>query len=112
MSTDTLPAPMSIPSIQISMQNKWRILKSDCPFLYSAELFNPVLILHTINVLLSLLQPNETLDLMFDTRITAHLDMHADDNLCRAFTVLMVALQLAIYRPGLDDGQASAEYCG
>jgi hypothetical protein len=108
MSADKVPTSTSTSSLQ----NKWRTLRSDCPFLYSAVLCNPVLILHAINGVLSLLQPNSMCDAMFDTWISAHLDMHADDNLCRAFTVLMVALQLAIYRPGLDDGETSAEYCG
>lgn len=93
------------------LQHHWQSVRDGCPFLYSAVLCNPVLIIHTINGLLSILQPNDTSNPIFDTYINAHFDVHSHDNFCRAFAILMVGVQLAIYRPGFEDTEPGKE-CG
>ncbi|EXJ65639.1 uncharacterized protein A1O5_11166 [Cladophialophora psammophila CBS 110553] len=60
-------------------------------------LCNPVLVLHLINGLLSFLYPAATHNAIFDTSVQPHLDAHAQDGLCRLFTLFMVALQSALY---------------
>ncbi|KIV80880.1 hypothetical protein PV11_08347 [Exophiala sideris] len=92
------------------MQKNWQAVMDDCPFFsYSAVLSNPVLILHAMNCFLSCLPTSDVKTSIFETWITAHFDVHADDKLCRAFTVIVVALQLAIYYPKLDNAQNNAD---
>ncbi|EXJ89694.1 hypothetical protein A1O3_02761 [Capronia epimyces CBS 606.96] len=88
----------------LMLQDKWRLIKENCRLLYPMVFCNPVLILHFVNGLLSFLQPNTVYDPTFDTWINPHLDVHADDEICKVFTVLVVVLQLAVYRPSLDNG--------
>lgn len=95
-----------------TLQNKWQYVKDDCPFLSLAVLSNPVFVLHIANGILSILRPNSIKNSMFDTWIIPHLDVHADDEACRLFTIVMVLLQLVIYRPDLNSSEPNWEEQG
>jgi hypothetical protein len=62
-----------------------------------------------MNGLLSFLHPDAVSSPIFNTWVDAHLDVHADENFARAFTVLMVAVQLAAYRSIRDYVKSSQE---
>ncbi|OQV04788.1 hypothetical protein CLAIMM_09620, partial [Cladophialophora immunda] len=93
-------------------RSAWRILQQNPSLLYTMIFCNPVLVLHVINGFLSFLYPTATHDSIFDTSVRPHLDAHAQDGLCRLFTLFMVALQSALYSsqaarittPRLSDG--------
>ncbi|OAP59623.1 hypothetical protein AYL99_06921 [Fonsecaea erecta] len=75
----------------------WRVLQQNPSLLYTMIFCNPVLVLHCINGFLSFLYPTAAHDSMFVTSVQPHLDAHAQDGLCRLFTLFMVALQSALY---------------
>lgn len=79
-----------------------------CLLLYPMVVFNPVLLLHLVNGLLSFLQPDAMCNQTFDTWVKPHLDVHANDEFCKIFTVLVVVLQLVIYRPIIDNGEKTS----
>ncbi|KIX97139.1 uncharacterized protein Z520_07253 [Fonsecaea multimorphosa CBS 102226] len=84
------------PSVR-DTRSAWRLLQENPSFLYTMILCNPVLVLHSINGLLSFLYPAAAHDSIFDTLIQPHVDAHAQDGLCHLFTLFMVALQSALY---------------
>ncbi|KAJ4511828.1 hypothetical protein HRR83_007278 [Exophiala dermatitidis] len=89
--------------------NSCELILENRTILYLMILCNPILILHLINGLLSFLRPSVLSDPAFDTWIEPHLDMHAHDEACKVFTILVVMLQLVLYRKELlnekrDDG--------
>ncbi len=97
----TSPTPTSHPLIgrQLSSDDSpslWRVLRNN-PLLLYTMILNPVLVLHFINGLLSLLYPDDLQYAALNTSVQPHLDVHANDGFCRLFTVIMVALQSAVY---------------
>lgn len=91
---DASALPATAASTKISV---WQSLREDRPLVCAIILCNPILVLHCVNGFLSLLYPNAMHDPIFDTWINPHLDVHAHDGFCRFFTLVMVALQSAVY---------------
>jgi len=77
----------------------WQRFQENQLILYTMIFLNPVLVLHSINGIISLLRPDINRNPMFSTFVQPHLDVHERDGLCQLFTVLIVTLQSALYSP-------------
>ena len=76
----------------------WRNIAINSSLLYTI-IFNPVLVLHALNSILSFVYPTNLGSPTFNSGVQIHLDVHAHDGFCRLFTLVMVALQSALYFP-------------
>ena len=91
------------PPMSSMIAKTWQKIKTHQRMLTSAVVCNPTLVLHSINKVLSIFRPTSLLDPAFDTWVDPLLDVHVHDKSCKAFVILIVALQLVLYVPRSSD---------
>ncbi|RVX75826.1 hypothetical protein B0A52_00183 [Exophiala mesophila] len=89
----------------------WFKIKDSRRRWFLAILCNPTLVLHTINLVLSLLHPHIILGPGFATWVQPHLDVHTNDDSCKVFVIFMVALQMTIFVPITRPRQRPDDSC-
>ena len=82
------------------------VLSLGTNYVVPAVLLNPVLLLHSVNTILSRILPAVSVDAatqptpysrLGPSAQHPHIDMHANDNLCWSYTMVMVCAQLVAF---------------